>query len=59
MANTKNPKQSINTYCLKCRKKTDQRKQNDIKLQNGRMQHVYKCWECGVINRRFFKPKNE
>ena len=43
------------TYCVKCRKKTENLNSKIFKTKNGRLIMQSKCTECGIKKSRFVK----
>ena len=43
----------METYCVKCRKKTKNLNSKIFKTKNGRLIMQSKCAECGIKNSRF------
>ncbi len=48
---------TIEQYCIKCKKKTQQEFKEQLTTKNNRLQNVYQCKECGLLNRRFLKKQ--
>ena len=47
----------METYCVKCRKKTKNLNPKVFKTKNGRLIMQSKCTECGNKNSRFVKKQ--
>ena len=47
----------IEQYCIKCKKNTPQEFKEKLITKNNRLQNVYQCQECGLMNRRFLKKQ--
>ena len=47
----------METYCVKCRKKTKNLNPKVFKTKNGRLIMQSKCTECGNKNSRFAKKQ--
>ena len=47
----------MNTYCVKCRKNTENLNSNIFKTQNGRLIMKSKCAECEIKKSRFMKEQ--
>ena len=47
----------MKTYCVKCRKKTENLKWKIFKTKNGRLIMQSKCAECGFKESRFVKEQ--
>ena len=45
------------TYCLRCRKKTENLNSKIFKTKNGRLIMQSKCAECGIKKSRFMKEQ--
>ena len=45
------------TYCVKCRKSTENLNSNIFKTKNGRLIMQSKCTECGFKKSRFVKEQ--
>ena len=45
------------TYCLKCRKNTENLNPKVFKTKNGRLIVQSKCTECGIKKSRFVKEQ--
>ena len=45
------------TYCLKCRKNTENLSPKVFKTKNGRLIVQSKCTECGIKKSRFVKEQ--
>ena len=45
------------TYCLRCRKKTENLNSKIFKIKNGRLIMQSKCAECGIKKSRFMKEQ--
>ena len=45
------------TYCLRCRKKTENLNSKIFKTKNGRLIMQSKCAECGIRKSRFVKKQ--
>ena len=45
------------TYCLRCRKKTENLNSKIFKTKNGRLIMQSKCVECGIKKSRFMKEQ--
>ena len=50
-------KQNILTYCVKCRKKTENLNSKISKTKNGRLIMQSKCTVCGFKKSRFVKEQ--
>ena len=49
----------METYCVKCRKKTKNLNPKVFKTKNGRLIMQSKCTECGIKKSRFVKAQEE
>ena len=47
----------MKTYCLVCRRNTDNIKSKVVKTKNGRLQLKYQCSICGNKKNRFVKEQ--
>ena len=47
----------METYCVKCRKKTENLNPKIFKTKNGRIILQLKCTECGIKKSRFEKEQ--
>ena len=47
----------MNTYCVKCRKNTENLNSNIFKTQNGILIMKSKCAECEIKKSRFMKEQ--
>ena len=47
----------METYCVKCRKKTKNLNSKIFKTKNGRLIMQSKCTECGIKKSRFVKKQ--
>ena len=47
----------MKTYCVKCRKNTENYKSNIFKTKNGRLIMQLKCTDCGIKKSRFVKER--
>ena len=47
----------MKTYCVKCRKNTENLNSNIFKTKNGRLIMQSKCTECGFKKSRFVKEQ--
>ena len=47
----------MKTYCVKCRKNTENLNSKIFKTKNGRLIMQSKCAECGIKNSRFVKEQ--
>ena len=47
----------MKTYCLVCRKNTENKDAKIIKTRNGRLQMSYQCSICGNKKSRFVKKQ--
>ena len=47
----------MKTYCVKCRKNTENLNSNIFKTKNGRLIMQSKCTECGFRKSRFVKEQ--
>ena len=47
----------METYCVKCRKKTENLNSKIFKTKNGRLIMQSKCTECGFKKSRFVKEQ--
>ena len=47
----------MKTYCVKCRKNTENLNSNIFKTKNGRLIMQSKCTECGFKKSRFMKEE--
>ena len=47
----------MKTYCVKCRKNTENLNSNIFKTKNGRLIMQSKCTECGFKRSRFVKEQ--
>ena len=45
------------TYCLKCKKNTENKDAKTVKTKNGRLALSSKCSECGSKKSRFMKEQ--
>ena len=49
----------MKTYCVKCRKYTENLNSKIFKTKNGRVIMQLKCTECGFKKSRFVKEQEE
>ena len=47
----------MKTYCVKCRKNTENLNSKIFKAKNGRLLMQSKCTDCGIKNSRFAKEQ--
>ena len=47
----------MKTYCVKCRKSTENLNSKSFKTKNGRLIMQSKCTECGIKKSRFVKEQ--
>ena len=47
----------METYCVKCRKKTENLDSKIFKTKNGRLIMQSKCTDCGIKKSRFVKEQ--
>ena len=47
----------METYCVKCRKETENLNPKIFKTKNGRIILQLKCTECGIKKSRFVKEQ--
>ena len=47
----------MNTYCVKCKKNTENFKSKIFKTKNGRLLTLSKCTNCGIKKSRFVKEQ--
>ena len=47
----------MKTYCLKCKKNTENLNSNIFKTKNGRLLMQSKCTDCGIKKSRFVKEQ--
>ena len=47
----------METYCVRCRKKTKNLNSKIFKTKNGRLIMQSKCTECGIKKSRFVKKQ--
>ena len=47
----------MDTYCVKCRKKTKNLNSNTFETKNGRLIMQPKCADCGIKKARFVKEQ--
>ena len=47
----------MNTYCIKCRKDTENIDPKIVKTKNNRLLIQSKCSTCGIKKSRFFKEQ--
>ena len=50
-------KLSMKTYCVKCRKNTENLNSEIFKTKNGRLIMQSKCTDCGIKKSRFVKKQ--
>ena len=48
---------NMQTYCVKCRKNTENLNSKIFKTKNGRLIMQLKCAECGIKKSRFVKEQ--
>ena len=49
----------MKTYCVKCRKNTENLNSKIFKTKNGRLLMQSKCTDCGIKKSRFVKEQEE
>ena len=49
----------MNTYCVKCRKDTENIDPKIVRTKNNRLAMQSKCSICGIKNSRFIKDKKQ
>ena len=47
----------METYCIRCRKKTKNLNSKNFKTKSGRLIMLSKCAECGIKKSRFVKEQ--
>ena len=47
----------MNTYCLKCKKNTENLNSKNFKTKNNRLIMQSKCSDCGIKKSRFVKEQ--
>ena len=50
---------NMKTYCVKCRKNTENLKSKISKTKNGRLIMLSKCADCGIKKSRLFVKEQE
>ena len=48
----------MKTYCIKCRKNTENLNSKIFKTKNGRLLMQSKCTDCGIKKSRFIKEQD-
>ena len=47
----------METYCVRCKKKTENLNSKIFKTKNGRLIMQSKCYECGITKSKFVKEQ--